>query len=167
MSVENNAGIILFANGNASGGAVAFAATGVAKDSSSITTPLLIPINSANRVVLTCAFGFAVATQYVVRCMINNNNYFAAPSGGSALPTTGSNGAVNAQLNQNIPVLAVGQNSSSAGFQMLDNTYVGPATTDYIYLVGNLAGYLVVRVTATYAAPLGANDYFVCGVSLY
>lgn len=153
------------------GGEVAFAASGVALDSDKIQTPLVVNVESNNRVVLTCAFGFQNITQFVVTAFMRNNGAFRGLSGGSALPGTAyafgnAQGTTNARMNQNIPVLSVAQNDNQPGFQALAHTYVGPAVFDFIYLVGNLTGLLVVRVVATYAVAPGNNDFFTCGVNV-
>lgn len=166
MSFQSNVGIILAANGAGNNGQAALPASGANLDSDTVTTPLVVNVGVANRVVLTCAWTFVTVTQYVVSAFINNTNIFNAISGGSATPAFGgAGGKANSNLNQNIPVLSVAQNDTQAGFQALTHTYTSPTVKDYIYLVGNLAGKLIVRITPTGAAAAG--DFFICSVDVY
>ena len=163
MSVQTNGGIIMAANHNASAGQGQLPTAG-ALDSDDLTTPLIVNVGIAQRVVLTVAMGFVNTTSYVVRVFLNNNNLFGALAGGSARPSP--LGSVNANLNVNIPVLSVAQNDTQPGFQTLDHTYTSGTTTDYIFLAGALTGLLMVRVTT--AGPAPANgDYFLCSVDLF
>lgn len=164
-----NAGIILLAgfDGNIPPQSYALPASGSPLDSDTITTPLSVSVNAANRVVLTLAMTFVSVTQWVVSAYLKNNGRFQTPSGGSALPATNNTGTanLNTNLNKNIPVLSVAQNDNQAGFQSIAHTYVGPVTADFIYLVGNLVGTLVVRVVPTYT--VANQDLITIGVNLY
>lgn len=164
MSLDNNAGIILFCNRNASNGAVLMPNVGTNLDSTSATSPLVVNIGAANRVVLTVQFGFGNVTSYTVRVMMSNTNVFNAYSGGTASPavTGGSTLLVGV-----VPVLSIAQNDTQPGFQALDHVYTNVTSVDYIYLPGNLVGQLVVRMTPSTGGNGGnQSDFFTCGVSI-
>ncbi len=161
MSIISNKGIVLFANGDASSGAIQLSLSGVG-----LASVLAPNVDTTSSIVISLDFGFSVCTQYVFRVRLKNTNRFGALAGGSAPPAT-TGGAVNASFIAT-PLLSVAQNDSAPAFPLLDHTYTQASgvTKDFIELNGPLAGVLDILVTPSGTA-VGPADFVLVAVDMY